>query len=184
MQNLNVPAMLRYDVSKPALPGKILSINESANTCNMSFNLRDGRTKTYRDIPMSSVVVDEGFLDAVKQAGQKVGRAISKAVNWVVAKVKGWLVLQAEDGEVIPTCNAPVNLAIQQAQGKTNTHSMLFMPSASLISQASQQGAKIGKVTYDDPSDRAAVNKFWKRVIKEYATSNKTLEESVKHVNE
>jgi len=98
--------------------------------------------------------------------------------------VKGWLVLQAEDGNVIPTCNAPINLAIQQAQGKTNTHSMLFMPSASLISQASQQGAKIDKVTYDDPSDRAAVNKFWKRVIKEYGTSNKTLEESVKHVNE
>lgn len=81
MQILNVPGSLRYDSSKPSIPGKILSINESASTCNMSFNMKDGSVKVYNGIPLTAVVVDEAFLDTVKQAAQKAGRAISKAIN-------------------------------------------------------------------------------------------------------
>ena len=70
---LNIPAVLIHDVNgvQYRVNGIITSINESNNTCSMKFR----GYPVFNGIPMSSIYMNEAFLDKVKEYGKKAHNA-------------------------------------------------------------------------------------------------------------
>ena len=175
-QRLNIPAVLIHTVNNRRfrVDGTILSINESANTCSMRFK----GNMIQKNIPLNKVLINEGFLDKIKEYGKKI-------TNFIVKKVKGFIGLIDEaTGKLAEWSKQNVaNLAIMAAKGQL-PRGVYFAPSKSL-----QNKAGVGGMTIDDidaiaeGNDIKSINKFWTRVIKRAGTNNETISESVSYVN-
>lgn len=175
--NLNVPAILIKNIKgkEKQLSGKLISINESKKTCNMVFN----NGKLIRDIPMKHVLINEGFLDKVKEYGKKV-------VDFVKKTVKGFFVLVDEaTGKFLTWSTLTVaNTAKMAASGQLPT-GIYFAPSSSMAVAAGVKGFSIDEAMAEAMNnDRVEIEKYWRRVIKRAGTTDETIEESVKYVNE
>lgn len=85
-KNLNIPAVVVRTVNgkEKQLSGTLVSVNESLNTCTMVFN-----GKKYNNIPMNQILVNEGFLDKIKEYGKKT-------VDFIKRTVKGFITLVDE----------------------------------------------------------------------------------------
>ena len=74
-KKLNIPAVLVHTVKgkQYKVNGLILSINESNDTCTMRFkgNLVEN------NIPMNKILINEGFLDKIKEYGKKIANYIA-----------------------------------------------------------------------------------------------------------
>lgn len=90
-KKLNVPAWLihKKDGKKYSIPGKLISINRMNESAVMSFNIK-GKVVEHK-VPIKNVVINEGFLDTVKNTASKVGKSITNAIDFVVKKIKGML---------------------------------------------------------------------------------------------
>ena len=91
---LNIPAVLVHDIkgTQYKVNGILLAINESNDTCTMKF---DGNL-VESNIPMNKILINEGFLDKVKEYGKKV-------TSYITSKVKGFIALVDEaTGKVFP----------------------------------------------------------------------------------
>ena len=175
-QRLNIPAVLEHTVNnkKYRVNGTILSINESNNTCTMRFN----GNQIKRGIPMNKILVNEGFLDKIKEYGKKV-------TNYIVKKVKGFIgVVDEATGKLAEWSKQNIfNLAILAAQNKL-PEGVYFAPSDSVKRKAGVGGMSIEEVcTIAEQNDIDTINKYWQKVIKRAGTTSDTITESVKYVN-
>ena len=132
---LNIPAVLVHDIkgTQYKVNGILLAINESNDTCTMKF---DGNL-VESNIPMNKILINEGFLDKVKEYGKKVA-------SYITSKVKGFIALVDEaTGKVFPwsMCNV-ANLAIKAAKGDM-PDGVFFAPSPSLQKIAGVKGMTI-----------------------------------------
>lgn len=179
--SINIPAVLVHTVddTEYRVSGHIVGINESNETVSMKFN---GYKGIEHGIPMSSIYVNEGILDSIKNAGKK---AIG-TVKTLVRKVRGFLYLVI-NGKFEPnSLNAPVNLAVRAERGEIPGVS--FYPSKNLQDFASENGIELAddepEVTIDDIEARGIEN-YWDRVMKEYTQDESvTIDKAIKNVNE
>lgn len=177
---LNIPATLvhTYENTQYMLDGVLLSINESNDTCTMKF---DGNV-IEAGIPMSKVMINEGFLDKIKEYGKKV-------VSYITQKVKGFIALVDEKaGVVFPwSLNNVGNIAIMGANGQL-PEGIHFAPTESLKAIAGCGGESLEEAFAGSiANDRNQIIKYWSRVIDRYGNNGnteETLEESIKYVNE
>ncbi len=163
--NLNIPAILVRKVNgqEKQLSGTLVGINESSNTCSMLF--KNG--KTYSNIPMDNILINEGFLDNVKQYAKKVYDFIKK-------KVKGFFVLVDEvTGKYLTWSTLTLtNIATQAASGKL-PEGIKFAPSAAIARTAGVKGLSIDEAMFDSMNnDRIEIEKYWRRVIKRAGTTD------------
>ena len=175
---LNIPAVLVHDIkgTQYKVNGILLAINESNDTCTMKF---DGNL-VESNIPMNKILINEGFLDKVKEYGKKVA-------SYITSKVKGFIALVDEaTGKVFPwsMCNV-ANLAIKAAKGDM-PDGVFFAPSPSLQKIAGVKGMTIDQAFAAAESiEREQIINYWTRVIKRTGTTPKeSIEESIKYVNE
>ena len=175
---LNIPAVLVHDIkgTQYKVNGILLAINESNDTCTMKF---DGNL-VESNIPMNKILINEGFLDKVKEYGKKV-------TSYITSKVKGFIALVDEaTGKVFPwsMCNV-ANLAIKAAKGDM-PDGVFFAPSPSLQKIAGVKGMTIDQAFAAAESiEREQIINYWTRVIKRTGTTPKeSIEESIKYVNE
>lgn len=175
---LNIPAVLVHDIkgTQYKVNGILLAINESNDTCTMKF---DGNL-VESNIPMNKILINEGFLDKVKEYGKKVA-------SYITSKVKGFIALVDEaTGKVFPwsMCNV-ANLAIKAAKGDM-PDGVFFAPSPSLQKIAGVKGMTIDQAFAAAESiEREQIINYWTRVIKRTGTTpNESIEESIKYVNE
>lgn len=175
---LNIPAVLVHDIkgTQYKVNGILLAINESNDTCTMKF---DGNL-VESNIPMNKILINEGFLDKVKEYGKKV-------TSYITSKVKGFIALVDEaTGKVFPwsMCNV-ANLAIKAAKGDM-PDGVFFAPSPSLQKIAGVKGMTIDQAFATAESiEREQIINYWTRVIKRTGTTpNESIEESIKYVNE
>ena len=175
---LNIPAVLVHDIkgTQYKVNGILLAINESNDTCTMKF---DGNL-VESNIPMNKILINEGFLDKVKEYGKKV-------TSYITSKVKGFIALVDEaTGKVFPwsMCNV-ANLAIKAAKGDM-PDGVFFAPSPSLQKIAGVKGMTIDQAFAAAESiEREQIINYWTRVIKRTGTTpNESIEESIKYVNE
>ena len=179
--SINIPAVLVHTVddTEYRVSGHIVGINESNETVSMKFN---GYKGIEHGIPMSSIYVNEGILDSIKNAGKK---AIG-TVKTLVRKVRGFLYLVI-NGKFEPnSLNAPVNLAVRAERGEIPGVS--FYPSKNLQDFASENGIELTddepEFTIDDIEAREIEN-YWDRVMKEYTQDESvTIDKAIKNVNE
>ena len=184
-KNINVPATLihKMDEKKYVIDGLLLSINESNLTCKMSF--KNGKI-IEDNIPMANIFINEGILDTIKNAGQKIGRGISQTISYVVHKVEGFLV--PEHCELEDVQSAPINLMIRQAQDPDPICPIYATPA--LASDLKNLGVPVqtSKTPLSDISyqeDINSINNYWQNVMQEYSENeDETIEESVQHVLE
>ena len=175
--NLNIPAILvrEHKGKEKQINGTLVSINESAKTCRMAFN-----GKVYKDIPMNQVLINEGFLDKVKEYGKKV-------FDFVTKNVKGFIALVDEaTGKFINWSAMNVHNIAVMASKHQLPRGVYFAPSASLNAQTGGKGASIDEVMAPAmANDRREIEKFWRRVItRTGSTPDETIEESIQYVNE
>ena len=175
---LNIPAVLVHDIkgTQYKVNGILLAINESNDTCTMKF---DGNL-VESNIPMNKILINEGFLDKVKEYGKKV-------TSYITSKVKGFIALVDEaTGKVFPwsMCNV-ANLAIKAAKGDM-PDGVFFAPSPSLQKIAGVKGMTIDQAFAAAESiEREQIINYWTRVIKRTGTTpNESIKESIKYVNE
>lgn len=175
---LNIPAVLVHDIkgTQYKVNGILLAINESNDTCTMKF---DGNL-VESNIPMNKILINEGFLDKVKEYGKKVA-------SYITSKVKGFIALVDEaTGKVFPwsMCNV-ANLAIKAAKGDM-PDGVFFAPSPSLQKIAGVKGMTIDQAFAAAESiEREQIINYWTRVIKRTGTTpNESIKESIKYVNE
>lgn len=172
-RNINIPATLVRNVrgKQYQLNGTLLSINESNDTCTMSFQGRGVR----RNIPLDSVLINEGLLDTIKQFGKKIA-------NYITSKIKGLFVLIDEKThEMFPGSDRNIgNIALNSRKFRGVSLSLapevasnLGLPSMSL------------EQTFAESMNRDIdeINRYWGRVIKEAGTTDKTIAESISYVN-
>ena len=173
-RNINIPATLVRTVNgrQYQMQGTLLSINESNDTCSMKLK---GVVK--RNIPLDSVLINENFIDKIKEFGQK-------AFNYVRKKIKGFFVLVDEaTKQIMPGSERNVaNLAICSANG-TFQHALLS-PSQSVCDETGITGLSVDDIfrpgiNYEITN---VINPFWTRFIKRAGTTDETLEESVQYV--
>lgn len=174
--NLNIPAILIKNINgkEKQLSGKLVSINESSKTCKMVFG-----TKSLDNIPLKHVLINEGFLDKVKEYGKKI-------VDYVKKTVKGFFVLVDEaTGKFLTWSTLTVaNTAKMAAAGKL-PNGIYFAPSSAMAQSTGVNGLSIDDAMAEAMNnDRVMIEKFWRRVIKRAGTTNEPIEESVKFVNE
>lgn len=132
------------------------------------------------NIPMDKILINEGFLDKIKEYGKKVA-------SYITSKVKGFVALVDEAaGKVFPwsMCNV-ANLAIKAAKGDM-PDGVFFAPSPSLQQIAGVKGMTIDQAFAASESyERDQITNYWSRVIKRTGTTpNESIEESIKYVNE
>ena len=175
---LNIPAVLVHDIkgTQYKVNGILLAINESNDTCTMKF---DGNL-VESNIPMNKILINEGFLDKVKEYGKKF-------TSYITSKVKGFIALVDEaTGKVFPwsMCNV-ANLAIKAAKGDM-PDGVFFAPSPSLQKIAGVKGMTIDQAFAAAESiEREQIINYWSRVIKRTGTTpNESIKESIKYVNE
>ena len=138
------------------------------------------------NIPMANIFINEGILDTIKNAGQKIGRGISQTISYVVHKVEGFLV--PEHCELEDVQSAPINLMIRQAQDPDPICPIYATPP--LASDLKNLGVPVqtSKTPLSDISyqeDINSINNYWQNVMQEYSENeDETIEESVQHVLE
>lgn len=180
-KNLNLPVVLIHEMDNTQykIGATLLAINEAANTCTVKF--KNGRVE--RGIPMDKVFINEGFIDTVKKYGKKVA-------SWIAEKVQGFIMLLNPDGEEdVNSAAHPVNMVAMQSQGMIPAFAQ-FYPNNNMLELADGLGIKadVPAADYDNCGQAAQeiddINRFWTRVMREAGTSDKSIEESVKFVNE
>lgn len=174
---LNIPATLVHSVQgkQYKINGTLLSINESSDTCTMRF----AKGHIEKDIPMSSILINEGFLDKVKEYGQKVA-------SYIVKKVKGFIALVDETTKKVLDWSYwnVGNMALNAAKGNM-PEGVYFAPSASLKNELKIKGMSIDQAFAEaERRDSEAITSYWTKVIKHAGTTDDSIQESVKFVNE
>ena len=132
---LNIPAVLIHDVNgvQYRVNGIITSINESNNTCSMKFR----GYPVFNGIPMSSIYMNEAFLDKVKEYGKKAWEGIKKLVK----AAGGFLFPVKDDGNPdMEYLYSPINIAIAAARTKVP---VTFYPAEAMVAQAAANGIKL-----------------------------------------
>lgn len=173
-KRLNIPAVLVHSIKnkKYQVPGIILSINESTDTCKMRF--KGNRIET---IPMNKILINEGFLDKIKEYGKK-------AANYIVQKVKGFIALVDDTTKTFLNWSKQniANLAIM-ASKKQLPEGVFFAPSKTAKRLAGVNGMSLDQAMQASLSkDINDINKFWTRVIKRAGTKDETITESIDYV--
>ena len=90
-KELNLPITILHEMNgvQYRIGGHLIAVNESADTCTVQFN--NGRVE--KNISMSDVYINEGYIDKIKQYGKKFA-------NWVVRKVKGLIAFVDGSGKI------------------------------------------------------------------------------------
>lgn len=174
---LNIPATLVHSVkgTQYKINGILLSINESNDTCSMRFD--DNYVEN--NIPLNKILINEGFIDKIKEYGKKVA-------SYITDKVRGFIALvdDAANQVVSWSLNNVGNLAIKASKGML-PKGVYFAPSASLKKTAGTGGMTIDQAFAEGiAKDRRDIVNFWSRVIKRAGTTDETISESIKYVNE
>ena len=174
---LNIPATLVHSVkgTQYKINGILLSINESNDTCSMRFD--DNYVEN--NIPLNKILINEGFIDKIKEYGKKVA-------SYITDKVRGFIALvdDAANQVVSWSLNNVANLAIKASKGML-PKGVYFAPSASLKKIAGTGGMTIDQAFAESiAKDREDIVNYWSRVIKRAGTTDETISESIKYVNE
>ena len=174
---LNIPATLVHSVkgTQYKINGILLSINESNDTCSMRFD--DNYVEN--NIPLNKILINEGFIDKIKEYGKKVA-------SYITDKVRGFIALvdDAANQVVSWSLNNVGNLAIKASKGML-PKGVYFAPSASLKKIAGTGGMTIDQAFAESiAKDREDIVNYWSRVIKRAGTTDETISESIKYVNE
>lgn len=174
---LNIPATLVHSVkgTQYKINGILLSINESNDTCSMRFD--DNYVEN--NIPLNKILINEGFIDKIKEYGKKVA-------SYITDKVRGFIALvdDATNQIVSWSLNNVANLAIKASKGML-PKGVYFAPSASLKKIAGTGGMTIDQAFAESiAKDREDIVNYWSRVIKRAGTTDETISESIKYVNE
>ena len=174
---LNIPATLVHSVNgtQYKINGILLSINESNDTCSMRFD--DNYVEN--NIPLNKILINEGFIDKIKEYGKKVA-------SYITDKVRGFIALvdDAANQVVSWSLNNVANLAIKASKGML-PKGVYFAPSASLKKIAGTGGMTIDEAFAESiAKDREDIVNYWSRVIKRTGTTDETISESIKYVNE
>lgn len=174
---LNIPATLVHSVNgtQYKINGILLSINESNDTCSMRFD--DNYVEN--NIPLNKILINEGFIDKIKEYGKKVA-------SYITDKVRGFIALvdDAANQVVSWSLNNVANLAIKASKGML-PKGVYFAPSASLKKIAGTGGMTIDEAFAESiAKDREDIVNYWSRVIKRAGTTDETISESIKYVNE
>lgn len=174
---LNIPATLVHSVkgTQYKINGILLSINESNDTCSMRFD--DNYVEN--NIPLNKILINEGFIDKIKEYGKKVA-------SYITDKVRGFIALvdDAANQVVSWSLNNVGNLAIKASKGML-PKGVYFAPSASLKKTAGTGGMTIDQAFAESiAKDRKDIVNYWSRVIKRAGTTDETISESIKYVNE
>lgn len=174
---LNIPATLVHSVNgtQYKINGILLSINESNDTCSMRFD--DNYVEN--NIPLNKILINEGFIDKIKEYGKKVA-------SYITDKVRGFIALvdDAANQVVSWSLNNVANLAIKASKGML-PKGVYFAPSASLKKIAGTGGMTIDQAFAESiAKDREDIVNYWSRVIKRAGTTDETISESIKYVNE
>lgn len=174
---LNIPATLVHSVNgtQYKINGILLSINESNDTCSMRFD--DNYVEN--NIPLNKILINEGFIDKIKEYGKKVA-------SYITDKVRGFIALvdDATNQIVSWSLNNVANLAIKASKGML-PKGVYFAPSASLKKIAGTGGMTIDQAFAESiAKDREDIVNYWSRVIKRAGTTDETISESIKYVNE
>ena len=174
---LNIPATLVHSVkgTQYKINGILLSINESNDTCSMRFD--DNYVEN--NIPLNKILINEGFIDKIKEYGKKVA-------SYITDKVRGFIALvdDAANQVVSWSLNNVANLAIKASKGML-PKGVYFAPSASLKKIAGTGGMTIDEAFAESiAKDREDIVNYWSRVIKRAGTTDETISESIKYVNE
>lgn len=182
----DIPAALVHTINgrEYRVNGKIVGINEAAETVSMTFK---GYKGIEHDIPMSSVYVTEGILDTLKDVGRRAIAGVKKLIQ----KVKGFLFPKNEDGEIdLSYMNHPANIAILNARGEL-PEGVHFYPSDNVVETAAEYGINVAEDV--EPLDYAAAQetedneRYWARVMREYVKNESmsfTVSDAIKVVNE
>lgn len=171
--NINIPATLVHKVHgvQYKLNGTIIAINESNDTCTMRF-----KTGVESGIPMDKLYINEGFIDTLKNLKQSFR-------NWIAKKVKGFYVLVDKTGNVIQnSINSIFNIAKAYNDGK--------LPDGVKVCYSDNVAQKMGlpkssiEDTFYDAEEKeiADANAYFGRIMKRFGSTDDTLEESVKYV--
>lgn len=182
----DIPATLVHTVNgrEYRVNGKIVGINESAETVSMTFS---GYKGIEHNIPMSNVYVTEGIIDTLKTVGRKAITSVKKLIQ----KVNGFLFPKDDNGACdFRYMNHPVNIAILNARGEL-PECVYFSPNDNIIKTTAEFGINVTKNT--DPLELAAAreseenNRYWGRVMREYVKNESMsfkVSDAVKVVNE
>lgn len=173
----NIPVTLVHSVkgTQYKINGILLSINESNDTCSMRFD--DNYVEN--NIPLNKILINEGFIDKIKEYGKKVA-------SYITDKVRGFIALvdDAANQVVSWSLNNVGNLAIKASKGML-PKGVYFAPSASLKKIAGTGGMTIDEAFAESiAKDREDIVNYWSRVIKRTGTTDETISESIKYVNE
>lgn len=174
---LNIPATLVHSVkgTQYKINGILLSINESNDTCSMRFD--DNYVEN--NIPLNKILINEGFIDKIKEYGKKVA-------SYITDKVRGFIALVDDTANQVVSwsLNNVGNLAIKASKGML-PKGVYFAPSASLKKIAGTGGMTIDQAFAESiAKDREDIVNYWSRVIKRTGTTDETISESIKYVNE
>lgn len=176
--NVSVTILHEMDNVQYKISGNLIGINENSNTCTIRF--KNGRVES--GIPMSDVYIAEGLLDTVKKYGKKF-------VTWLVKKVKGLVAFCNLDGKMDENCFfSPVNILAKQSNG-TLPSACTFYPTQNIIEQAEAAGISVvlpddNELSQAEKDELDVIERFWTRVMNIAGTTDKTVEESIKYVNE
>lgn len=186
-KNLNIPATLVHTVNgkKYTLNGKLLSINESAKTCQMRFG-----KEIANDVPLKEVYLNEAFLDDLKDLGKKAAKKVKAAWSKIVDIIKsaaGFIVPVDKHGnEIVDYINIPANIACVELPS-----SICYAPSQATLDICDEYGMKpVNAYDFDtvfdipEQEDKEAIETYWTRVMKDYGESDRTIKESIQYVNE
>lgn len=176
--NVSVTILHEMDNVQYKISGNLIGINENSNTCTIRF--KNGRVES--GIPMSDVYIAEGLLDTVKKYGKKFA-------TWLMKKVKGLVAFCNLDGEMDENCFfSPVNILAKQSNG-TLPSACRFYPTQNIIEQAEAAGISVvlpddNELSQAEKDEIEGIERFWTRVMNVAGTTDKTVEESIKYVNE
>ena len=180
-KELNLPITILHEMNgvQYRIGGHLIAVNESADTCTVQFN--NGRVE--KNISMSDVYINEGYIDKIKQYGKKFA-------NWVVRKVKGLIAFVDGSGKINVNsyCN-PVNMLASYSSDETPSCAY-FWPSDSLVALAKEYGVNPKVPDFDnvfgvetEEEEYRMGNEMLSRIMNRYATSDDTIEEACQYVN-
>ena len=176
-KSLDVNAVILHEMNgvQYKISGSLIDINESAGTCTIRF--RNNRIES--GIPMSSVYINEGVLDTVKKYGRQF-------VEWVTKKVKGFIAFVDEFGKEY--FYNPINMFLAYQEEQPAGVSMCA--GTTVLEAAEEAGVSINATSFGESfaevsnQDVESINTYWSRVMKRAGTTDESIEESVKWVNE
>lgn len=180
-KNLNLPVVILHEVAdnntQYKINGTLLKINESNETATIRFS--NGRIE--RSIPLTDIYINEGFLDTIKKIGKNL-------FGWVVKKVKGFIAFFNEDGEIdYNSFSDPYNMALAYKKGDVPEAFKMY-PAECVVDFIEENGISYTKPSYDSvwensmKSEIADANRYFSRIMKEIATSDKSVTECIKTV--